>query len=75
MNVPLRGETGVFGVLEVDHREVRHYTTDDLHFLTALGNTVARAVELNRLHAAKDRALAEKDLLMREMNGWQLKTT
>ena len=48
VNVPLRGETGVFGVLEVDHREVRHYTTDDLHFLTALGNTVARAVELNR---------------------------
>jgi two-component sensor histidine kinase len=68
LNVPVRGESGIFGVLEVDHQEVRQYSSDDINFLMALGNTVARAVELHRVQQAKDRALADKDLLMREMN-------
>lgn len=68
LNVPLRGETGVFGVLEVDHREVRDYSDDDVHFLRGLANTVARAIELHRIQQAKDRALAANELLMQEMN-------
>jgi len=68
VNVPLRGETGMFGVLEADHTQPREYSDDDIHFLTGLANTIARSVELHHVLEAKDRALVEKDLLMREMN-------
>jgi two-component sensor histidine kinase len=68
INVPVRTEAAVFGVLEVDHIEPRAYTADDVNFLTGLANTVAAAVELNRALSAKSQALAEKDFLMHEMN-------
>jgi len=68
INVPLRTDQGNFGVLEVDHTSVRNFTADDLSFLTGLGNTVARAVELRRALLAMEVALADKQLLIREMN-------
>jgi two-component sensor histidine kinase len=68
LNVPLRTDRGNFGVLEVDHTSTRSFSADDLHFLTGLGNTVARAVELRRALLSMEQALDEKQLLLREMN-------
>jgi two-component sensor histidine kinase len=68
LNVPLRTDRGNFGVLEVDHTSARGFSPDDTHFLTGLGNTVARAVELRRALHAMQTALDEKQLLIREMN-------
>lgn len=68
LNVPLRTDRGSFGVLEVDHTSPRSFSADDISFLTGLGNTLARAVELRRALVAMETALDEKQLLIREMN-------
>jgi two-component system, sensor histidine kinase PdtaS len=68
INVPLRTDKGNFGVLEVDHTSARSFSPDDLSFLTGLGNTVARAVELRRALLSMEATLDEKQLLIREMN-------
>jgi two-component system, sensor histidine kinase PdtaS len=68
LNVPVRTEHGVFGVLEVDDTSVRSFSSDDKYFLTGLGNTIARAIELKRALTALQRSLDEKLLLAREMN-------
>jgi two-component sensor histidine kinase len=68
INVPLRTDRGNFGVLEADHTEAREFSSDDINFLTGLGNTVARAVELRRALQGMETALDEKQLLIREMN-------
>jgi two-component sensor histidine kinase len=68
LNVPLRTDRGNFGILEIDHTSRRQFSTDDVNFLTGLGNTVARAVELRRALVGMESALDEKQLLIREMN-------
>jgi len=68
LNVPVRTDRGNFGVLEVDHTSAHAFTEDDVHFLTGLGNTMARAVELRRVLNAMETTLDEKQLLVREMN-------
>jgi two-component sensor histidine kinase len=68
LNEPLRTDRGNFGVLEVDHTTARAFSADDIYFLTGLGNSVARAVELRRALQAMEAALDEKQLLVREMN-------
>jgi two-component system, sensor histidine kinase PdtaS len=68
LNVPLRTDRGNFGVLEVDHTSPYTFSADDINFLTGLGNTVARAVELRRAMNAMEAAFKEKELLIREMN-------
>jgi two-component system, sensor histidine kinase PdtaS len=68
LNVPLRTNRGNFGVLEVDHTSSRTFSDDDIYFLTGLGNTMARAVELRRALNTMQSALDEKQLLVREMN-------
>jgi len=68
LNVPLRTDRGNFGVLEVDHTSSRTFSDDDIYFLTGLGNTMARAVELRRALNAMEAALDDKQLLVREMN-------
>ena len=68
LNVPLRTDRGNFGVLEVDHTSSRTFSDDDIYFLTGLGNTVARAIELRRALQASAAALDDKQLLIREMN-------
>jgi GAF domain-containing protein len=49
LNVPLRTDYGNFGVLEIDNTSTCQFSKDDVNFLTGLGNTVARAVELRRV--------------------------
>ena len=68
LNVPLRTDTGNFGVLEVDHTEARPFSPDDINFLTGLGNTIARAIELRRALQAMETAVDDKQLLVGEMN-------
>jgi two-component system, sensor histidine kinase PdtaS len=68
LNVPVRTENKLFGVLEVDHVEARPFSADDVAFLTGLGNTIGQAIELRRALEAMQRTLDEKVLLMREMN-------
>jgi two-component sensor histidine kinase len=68
LNVPLRTDVGNFGVLEVDDTSPRQFSKDDVNFLTGLGNTVARAVELRRALNAMGAIVKEKELLIREMN-------
>jgi len=68
LNVPLRTDRGNFGVLEVDNTSTCTFSADDINFLTGLGNTVARAVELRRAMNAMEAAFKEKELLIREMN-------
>ena len=68
LNVPLRTDRGNFGVLEVDHIASRSFSADDIYFLTGLGNTLARAVELRRALQAMQAALDEKQLFIREIN-------
>jgi two-component system, sensor histidine kinase PdtaS len=68
LNVPLRTDCGNFGVLEVDNTSPCTFSADDVNFLTGLGNTVARAVELRRAMNAMEAAFKEKELLIREMN-------
>jgi two-component sensor histidine kinase len=55
-------------VLEVDNTSTCTFSADDINFLTGLGNTVARAVELRRAMNAMEAAFKEKELLIREMN-------
>jgi two-component sensor histidine kinase len=68
LNVPVRTDGRVFGVLEVDHITARPFSADDIAFLTGLGNTIGQAIELRRALVAMGKALDEKQLLIREMN-------
>ena len=68
LNVPVRTDGKLFGVLEVDHISVRTYSPDDISFLTGLGNTIGQVIELRRALLAMEKALDEKQLLVREMN-------
>ena len=68
LNVPVRTDSGMFGVLEVDHTAARGFSPDDIYFLTGLGNTIAQAIELRRALNAMEKAVEEKQLLVREMN-------
>jgi two-component sensor histidine kinase len=55
-------------VLEVDDTAARSFSSDDIHFLTGLGNTMARAIELRRALQSAEAAVDQKQLLIREMN-------
>jgi two-component sensor histidine kinase len=68
LNVPVRTDSGMFGVLEVDHTSPRSFSADDIYFLTGLGNTIAQAIELRRALGGMEKAVEEKQLLVREMN-------
>jgi two-component sensor histidine kinase len=68
LNVPVRSDSGSFGVLEVDHTQSRTFSADDINFLTGLGNTIAQAVELKRALNSLAAAVDAKQLLLQEMN-------
>ncbi len=68
LNVPVRTEGGNFGVLEVDYTEPRPFSADDINFLTGLGNTIAKAIELRRALQSMETTVDEKQLLVREMS-------
>lgn len=69
VNVVIQGSNGdaPYGILEIDSPESREYHLQDISFLTAFANVLAEAVataqRMERLRAA----LAEKDVLSREL--------
>ncbi len=76
------GDKQPFGVLEVDSTHRDDFTTHDSHFLQALANALAVAVETQQRNEAREKMLAdmqalldvnhrllqEKDLLMQEVH-------
>jgi two-component sensor histidine kinase len=67
VNVIIRGAGEPFGVLEVDHRQVREFSEDDVNFLQGYANLLAAAVDrLEKDHAIR-RAMEQNELLLREL--------
>ena len=57
-----------FGVLEADSTERYEFTVHDLSFMQSLANILSAAITRQRLHAAQQTLLREKDILMQEIH-------
>jgi two-component sensor histidine kinase len=68
INVPVRTESGAFGVLEVDSTDPRTFTADDTNFLLGLANTVAQGIQLKRTSSELEESVMRQRLLHRELN-------
>ncbi len=69
INVLVEIEGGVpFGVLEADSSNRHQFTVDDLSFMQSLANVLSAAITRQRLHAAQEALLREKDILMQEIH-------
>lgn len=66
MNVIVRGEQAVFGVLEADSRRAGAFDPEDIAFMQAAANLLGVALERNRRDAELRRALDTRELLLRE---------
>lgn len=49
-----------YGILSVHTRRVRRFTPDDIHFLTAVGNVLAAAIERARAYETLEQRVAER---------------
>lgn len=67
VNVIIVGEGDPFGVLEVDSRERREFSDDDVAFLRTYANLLAAAIERVRSHKELERAVREQGVLAREL--------
>ncbi len=67
VNVIIRGSGKPFGVLEVDHREVRMFSEDDINFLQGYANLVAGAVDRLEKQRIIGGAMEQNELLLREL--------
>lgn len=66
MNVIVRGEAQVFGVLEADSRRAGVFDAEDISFMQAAANLLGVGLERNRRDAALRQALEARDTLLRE---------
>lgn len=66
MNVIMRGEADVFGVLEADSRRAVGFDAEDLSFMQAAANLLGIAIERGRREQKLRDAVAARDLLLRE---------
>ncbi len=66
INVIIRGDSVPFGVLEADCQEPGAFLNGDIAFLQTAANLLGLAVERSRREAELERALAARDLLLRE---------
>jgi len=66
MNVILRGESMVFGVLEADSGDEGNFARDDIAFMQAAANLLGLAIERTRHDIELQKMLAARDLLLRE---------
>jgi two-component sensor histidine kinase len=66
MNVIMRGEADVFGVLEADSRHGLGFFAEDLSFMQAAANLLGIAIERSRREQKLRDALSARDLLLRE---------
>ncbi|WP_207477661.1 sensor histidine kinase [Arenibaculum pallidiluteum] len=86
MNVPIRVDGEVWGVLEIDSERPRSFGRPEIAFLSALANTLGQAVAFRQQAARTDEAFAEaaaslaaqktllRELLHRDRNDFQLIT-
>ncbi len=65
--VEIEGEEP-FGVLEADSSDRYQFTVHDVSFMQSLANILSAAVARQRLHAAQQALLREKDILMQEIH-------
>ena len=56
-----------FGILEVDSREPRKYTRDDINFLQTYANLLAAAIDRHTISAALRQAVQSKEALFHEL--------
>lgn len=68
INVLIRTDSEPFGVLEVDSRELGAFCPNDVDFLEALAGMLGVALERHAAEQALQAALADKDLLIREVD-------
>ncbi|HYE49219.1 MAG TPA: histidine kinase dimerization/phosphoacceptor domain -containing protein [Azospirillaceae bacterium] len=66
-NVVIPGDPQPWGVLEVDTRTRRVFTRSDADFLQSYANLISAAVYRNRCRTALQATIAERDLMLREM--------
>jgi two-component sensor histidine kinase len=66
MNVIVRGEAQIFGVLEADSRRPGVFDAEDISFMQAAANLLGVGLERDRRDAAWREALAASELLVRE---------
>ena len=67
INVIIRGDGPPFGVLEVDSRQLRHFSQADVDFLQNCANLIAAAIDRLVAETKLKRAAAEKELLLNEL--------
>ncbi len=67
INVIIAGEQTAFGVLEVDARERRSFSEDDIAFLRNYANLLAAAIERLRVNQELQRSAREQDFLAQEL--------
>lgn len=58
LSVLIHGPRGLYGVLGVHTRQQRDFSVDDLHFLQAVANLLAAAIERHRIEAEREVLLA-----------------
>jgi signal transduction histidine kinase len=68
VNVPIRPDGAVFGVLEADGNTPREFSDDDRNFLLGFANLVAAAVGRKRHDEAMAAATAERERLLAELH-------
>lgn len=60
MTVIVPGHDRPYGVLSVHTRQVRRFTEDDIHFLAAVGNVLAAAIDRVRAYETLEQRVAER---------------
>jgi two-component sensor histidine kinase len=67
VNVVMRGERGAWGVLEMDAREHRDFTVDDISFLQNYANVLTAAIERLQTEAELKDAAERRSILLGEL--------
>ena len=68
INAPVGGGPTPYGVLEVDSTSRAEFVAADVAFVQSLANVLSAALLRAGAESAKDKLLAEKDLLMQEVH-------
>jgi two-component sensor histidine kinase len=68
MNVIVRGEASIFGVLEADSGRSGVFEAEDIAYMQAAANLLGVAIERARNEAELRQALESRDLLLREVD-------
>jgi two-component sensor histidine kinase len=67
VNVLIRGEDNAFGILEVDSRQVRSFTQDDVDFLQNYANLLSSAIERVNAQAQVAESAQHEKVLRHEL--------